>query len=417
MLLHATAVQAKQAGLQVLALHVHHGLSAHADDWLLHCKQQCAAWAAAGLPVRFQSQRLAGKPAPAQSVEAWAREQRYAALADMTREAGADLLLLAQHRRDQAETLLLQALRGAGAAGLAGMPRLQWRDGICWARPWLDQPRELVDRYIAEHGLAPVEDDSNADPRYARNRLRLAVWPTLLAAFPQAETSMAQSARWAQEALALQQEMAAQDLQALVGADGLDIAGISALSPVRASNALRAWIHAQTGQAAPASLIDRLQQECLPAAQGAWPSAGGWLRLYRGRLCWCAEAVHRVAPPSQSVNLGFAGDHAQPDWNGFWRVTPVQQGGVSAVLLQDLTLGARSGGEQFQRSPASAPRQLKKAYQAAGIPAWRRQGPLLFAGDRLLFAPGLGLDARLLAAAGEPQFTLDWRAGTPQANR
>lgn len=414
-LLHATAVQAQQAGLAVLALHVHHGLSVHADDWLRHCERQCVKWAAAGLPVRFQARRLVGRPAPAQSVEAWARERRYAALADMTREASADLLLLGQHRRDQAETLLLQALRGAGAAGLAGMPRLQWRDGICWARPWLDQPRELIDRYIAEHELDTIEDDSNADPRYARNRLRLTVWPSVLAAFPQAEASMAQSARWAQEALALQQEMAAHDLQMGGGPDGLDIAVIAALSPARASNALRAWIHAQTGQAAPASLIERLRHECFAAEQGAWPSAGGWLRLYRGRLCWVAEAAHAAPPPSQSVNLGFAGDHAQPDWNGVWRVTAVQQAGVSAVLLQDLTLGARSGGEQFQRSLKSAPRRLKKAYQAAGIPVWRREGPLLFAGDRLLFAPGLGLDARLLAAAGEPQFMIDWRPGSPQA--
>merc|ERR1739841_308703 len=112
----------------------------------------------------------------------------------MARQAGADLLLLAHHRRDQAETLLLQALRGAGVAGLAAMPRQDWRDGVLWVRPWLDHPREAIEAYIAQHGLRHIDDDSNGDPRFARNRLRLQVWPALQAAFPQAKAALAASA-------------------------------------------------------------------------------------------------------------------------------------------------------------------------------------------------------------------------------
>ncbi|MDN3922022.1 tRNA lysidine(34) synthetase TilS [Roseateles violae] len=406
-LLHATAMQARELGLEVLALHVHHGLSVHADAWLLHCEGQCAAWVAQGLPLRLQWRRLTGQPAAAESIEAWAREGRYAALAEMAREAGTDLLLLAQHRRDQAETLLLQALRGAGAAGLAGMPAQQWREGLCWARPWVDQPREAIEAYIAEHALQHIEDDSNSDPRHARNRLRLAVWPSLTAAFPQAEASLAQSAGWAQQALALLQEIADEDLRALGEGQGLDLLGLQALSPARASNALRAWLQRRTGQIAPASLIRRLAGDEARAGQGAWPCAGGWLRLYRGRLSWSHGAA-APPPPSQIVKLDFAGMHAQPDWGGAWRVEPVMQGGVAAGLLQDLTLRARQGGEQFQRAPRSTARSLKKAYQEAGVPAWQREGPLLFAGERLLFAAGLGIDARMLAAPGQAQFGLRW---------
>lgn len=413
-LLHATCVQALEQGLQVSALHVHHGLSERADGWLAHCRQQCARWADRGWPVRLDWRRLDGRPAKGQSTEEWARAGRYAALREMALAAGADLLLLAHHRRDQAETLLLQALRGAGAAGLAAMPARQWREGLCWARPWLDRPREAVEAYLALHDLDCVEDDSNGDPRYARNRLRLAVWPALLAAFPQAETGLAQAAGWAQQALDLQREIAAEDLRQLLGVEGFDVSAWQALSPARGINALRAWLRLATGQAAPASLIERLRHECAASTAGSWPCAGGVLRLYRGRLRWQTGGAVGATPqtggdrPSQTMNLGFAGAHPQPDWGGVWHVESVLHDGVAATRLQDLTLRARSGGEQFQRSPKSVARRLKKAYQEAGIPAWQREGPLLFHGEQLLFAPGLGVDARMRAAAGEVQFSLRW---------
>ena len=407
-LLHAVARQAREAGIEVLAFHIHHGLSAHADEWLAHCQQQCVDWRTQGLPVRFEWRRLSGGPASAQSVEAWAREQRYAALVEMARAAGVDLLLLAHHRRDQAETLLLQGLRGAGVAGLAGMPTLQWREGICWARPWLAQPREAIEAYVSQHGLRYVEDDSNADPRFARNRLRLSVWPMLSDAFPQAEASLSQAATWAQQALELQNEIADHDLRALDDEQsGLDLAGLLALSPVRQRNALRTWLARQTGRPASASLVDRLQAELPSAGQGAWPSAGAWLRLYRGRLSWSA-AETRPLPPSQIVNLGSVGRHEQADWGGAWQVEMTSKNGVSLALLQDLTLRPRQGGEQFQRAPRSSARSLKKAHQEAGVPAWLRDGPLLFCGDRLLFVAGLGIDARMFAAPGEPQCSVQW---------
>ena len=119
-LLHATARAAVGTGVEVLALHVHHGLQAEADDWLRHVRAQCRRWAGAGLPLRLDWRRLAGQPAPGDSIEAWARRGRYAALAEMAQAGGAGLVLLAHHRRDQSETVLLQALRG----------------GASWSWPW-----------------------------------------------------------------------------------------------------------------------------------------------------------------------------------------------------------------------------------------------------------------------------------------
>ncbi|MDM4765709.1 tRNA lysidine(34) synthetase TilS [Pelomonas sp. SE-A7] len=406
-LLHATARSARELGLRVLALHVHHGLSRHADDWLLHCRAQCEHWHADGLPVSFLAHRLNGAPAPGQSVEAWAREGRYEALQTLATEQGATLLLLAQHRRDQAETFMLQALRGVGAAGLAAMPAEQTRDGLVWARPWLERPREAIEAYLAEQGLSFIEDDSNADERYARNRLRLAVWPALGNAFPQAEAALAQSAAWAQQALDLQREMAALDLAGLLDDAGLDWAGLRQLSEARASNALRAWLQAELGEAAPASLVKRLLIEA--REEGAWPCSDGMLRLYRGRLSFelMAEPPTEARPVIQ-LDLSRPGLYPQPGWQGSWQVAPSATEGASEDVLRCLNMRERSGGEQFQRGPKGLPRSLKKCFQTEGVPAWRRQGPLLFSGEQLLFVPGLGIDGRSLASGTAPRLQLHW---------
>jgi tRNA(Ile)-lysidine synthase len=416
-LLHATAVAAQRLGLQVAALHVHHGLSRFADAWAEHCHRQCAQWQAGGLPVRLLSRRLAGKPARGESIEAWARSGRYQALQEMAKEAGSSLIVLAHHRRDQAETWLLQALRGAGVAGLASMPEQAERSGLTWARPWLDQPREAIEAYVRAHGLSHIEDDSNSDPRFLRNRLRRDLWPHLLEAFPQAEAALVMSASWAQEALALQLEIAQADLTALADARGLRLQSWLQLSSVRRSNALRAWLQQAAGRSAPASLVQRLlrelSQDLTPAS---WPFAGGVLRRYRGRLSF-DSALSEVsdAPRLRELSIHRAGRYRLAAWGGLLRVERVSQGGLPLALLASVQLRDRQGGEQFQRTPRSSARSLKKAYQAAGLSAWQRGGPLLFSGDQLLFVPGLGIDARVLAEPGVPQVRLSWEADSDAA--
>jgi len=386
---------ATRSGARVLALHVHHGLQPQADDWAAHCEGVAREFGA-----DFACTRLSGAPGRGDSIEAWAREGRHRALHDMAVAAGADLLLLAHHRRDQAETFLLQAMRGAGTAGLAGMPRAQWRDGLCWARPWLEQPRELIQAYAERHGLRWIEDPSNADTRHARNRLRQAIWP----AFPAAEVGLAQSARWAQQAQVLAAEVAAEDLARLATPARLDLAALSHLSPARASNALRAWLAQRT--IAPASLVERLLAEWRPGKTLSWPAPGGELHAYRDGLHWAQASVE--SPPPATIDLSHPGLHPQPGWHGAWLVETAGSG-VSPARLASLTQRARAGGEQFQRAPKSAPRSLKKACQEAGLAPWRRGGPLLFDGEgRLIAVAGLGMDARAFADQDEPRLALSW---------
>lgn len=399
--------------MQVVALHVHHGLSSQADAWSNHAQAQCARWARQGLAVRLLSHHLSDRPSVGESVEAWARQARYKALRSMALEAGATVVLLAHHRRDQAETLLLQALRGAGVAGLAGMPHSVQRDGITWVRPWLDHSREAIEAYVRRHRLRYVDDDSNADPRFARNRLRLQVWPALSQAFAQAETSLADAATWAGEASACLAELAAEDLAEVSGASGLDVKAWSRLSPARQTNALRAWLSRQTGRPAPASLVLRLQQELVGTGSAEWPVAGGSLRRRRGRLLYLGSGpIHVIdSERESSLNIRRAGRFALPGWGGVLVAQRVKEGGVPLAWLARLDLRAREGGEQFQAGIGRPARSLKKQYQAANVPAWGRGGPLVYSGGQLVFVPGLGIDARVIGLPGQPQLGLQWHSG------
>lgn len=416
-LLHATLAAAGALDIGVAALHVHHGLMADADAWLLHCEQQCRRWAKRGRRLVFDHRRLDGNPARGESVEAWARRERYAALREMAAAHAASAVLLAHHRLDQAETLLLQALRGAGVAGLAAMPEVAQRDGISWLRPWLDVDPAHIAAYVRRHRIAFVEDDSNTDPRYARNRLRLRVWPALIAGFPDAQEALAASAGWAQEARACADALATIDLTEIADERGLRLVPWQALPPARRSNALRAWLEAQTGKAAASSAVRRLLDE-LPAssAPARWPLGRFELRRYRGRLGCTAisqAALRDSAAEHRSKTLAVtrAGHYALAGWGGAICATRVTQGGVALAALAQLRLAERRGGEQFQSALERPARSLKKQYQAQAVPAWERQGPLLYHGDELIFVPGLGIDARALAAHGEAQLHLAWIAG------
>jgi tRNA(Ile)-lysidine synthase len=414
-LLHATAQAARATGLQVVALHVHHGLNPAADDWLAHLRRQCDRWAHGGLPVTLRATRLEGSPAAGESIEAWARRERYRALAAMAHDAGTNVVLLAHHRRDQAETVLLQALRGAGPAGLSAMPREAFRDGLHWCRPWLEQPAAAIAAYVKRHRLSHIDDDSNLDRRFDRNRLRHGVWPVLLAAFPQAESSFLHAAEQAQWAQRLIDEVAEADLRAcLVSADAqqaLDAAALQALTPARRIGALRRWLAGEGVTHGLDRLAQRVADELPGLSAARWPiDTTCELRLYRRRL----GVVPVAATPTSEMPLGEVpspagvGRHVLPAWGGVLELARAVQGGVSPSLLATACLRTRRPGDQFQFSARSAARSLKKQYQDRAVPAWQRGGPIIAAGELIVFVPGLGVDARAMAKAGEPQLAIRW---------
>lgn len=418
-LLHSAWRQSRGSELQIVALHVHHGLMPAADRWQLHLERQCARWRQVDGRLSLRVVRLAGQPGPGDSIEAWARRERYLALAAMAREVGAAEVWLAHHRRDQAETVLLQALRGAGASGLSAMASRFERHGVRWVRPWLDQPAQRIQAYLTRYRLSHIDDDSNADVRFARNRLRHQVMPAFLGAFPHLEQSLVDVARQAQAAAELQDEIAQGDLLMIHAVPGqtLPLPGWLALSPVRRRFALRQWLKQGGAGAVSEAMLQRLLDELPSAPSGAqWSLPPDWrLRLYRGQLGLMAGR----AAPAQAGGQASSPLSAPLKGCGLWpleawlvmaEVTPVCEGGIEPCWLIGARWRNRLPGDQFQSAPGACPRSLKKQFQAAGIPSWQRQGPVLVAdvtrGAQMLYVPGLGVDARVRAPSGREQWQI-----------
>ena len=411
-LLHAARRAADALGTSVVALHVHHGLMADADRWSAELAALCARW---GVPLL--EDRLRGAPPAGESVEAWARRERYAALARLARGAGATIVLLGHHLHDQAETVLLQALRGAGPAGLAAMPRVVEREGLTWARPWLARTGGEIDAYVAPLGVEVAQDPSNADPRFARSRLRRDVMPALRKAFPDAEAALAAAARRAAEARAVLDEIALEDLQRLGAGGVLPLPAWHALSPARRANALRAWLGRVLAGPVPQTLVDRLMAEARDDATRRWPVDGGHvLRAWRGELAVVAPARPRTSVTHASAEGGALSllrcdRYVLPGWDGVLEVFATADRGVAPHRLVQVEARPRAGGERFALNPGGGARSLKKQWQSQGVPAEGRDGPLLHdAAGALLFVPGLGIDARAWAPAGAPQWGLRWLA-------
>lgn len=268
---------------QVVAIHVHHGLQSAADAFVDQCKKVCAQHA---VPLKIC--RVDARHAPGQSPEDAARQLRYATLIEAARgpwpgqSASAALLspvrsmALAQHADDQVETLLLALSRGAGVAGLAAMPAQWSRAELEWHRPLLDVPGQVLRDWLAARGQDWVEDPTNTDARYTRNRIRSQLLPALQQAFPQFRATFARSSRHCAEAAELLQEMAQADLMAVGNPPG--ITALQALSPARQANVLRHWlrsVHATTPSAA--------QLDQLLAQIGVCRTRGHRIHLKMGR--------------------------------------------------------------------------------------------------------------------------------------
>jgi tRNA(Ile)-lysidine synthase len=408
-LLHATARAGKALGTSVVALHVHHGLMADADRWAADVEALCGRW-----NVAFAGERLTGAPAAGESVEAWARRERYAALGRLARAAGAGIVLLGHHADDQSETVLLQALRGAGPAGLAAMPRIIERDGLAWARPWLGRTGGEIDAYVASLGVAFARDPSNADPRFARSRLREAVLPAFRQAFPDVDAALAAVARRAGEARAVLDEVADEDLQRIGARRSLPLGAWRQLSRARRTNALRAWLARVLDGPVPQALVDRLLEEACDDAPRRWPVDGArLLQSLSGQLLVADRLAPAPVPARAGTTLSLlrCDRYDVPGWGGALEVFAVDEHGVAPHRLAQVQARVRAGGEQFLLHPAGVVRSLKKQWQSQGVPAPGRDGPLVYdSAGALLFVPGLGIDARAWAPAGAPQWGLRWHS-------
>ncbi|MES2902376.1 MAG: tRNA lysidine(34) synthetase TilS [Pseudomonadota bacterium] len=425
-LLHAAHAYSQQHAIPLFAFHVHHGISPNADQWLAHCENMAGA-----LGVQFKATRVVLEKGKS-GVEAAARKLRYASLGAMCRSHGVPLLLTAHHLDDQAETVLLQLLRGSGTAGLSGMdsansaPELLANSDLVMARPLLPVSREQLEAYVAEHAIAYVEDESNTHPRYARNALRYQVMPALAQAFPGYQERFARSAAHAQSAQRLLTEMAEQDLAASLLGDCLDVGKLRTMSTDRSYNMLRHWFALRSlRMPSTAWLSEMLVQlvEARPDAQLLVTHPDCHIRRHRDRLYITpklTELAGQRDPDDEGVIVKEgekfvwtgAASMQFPSYGGVLHFDEAEQGVDPAWLReQKLVIDFRKGGERLKPAANRPTRPLKYHYQAADVPAWERERlPVVNAGKSLVFAAGIGMDCHHFGTGSGPFIALRWVA-------
>jgi tRNA(Ile)-lysidine synthase len=396
-LLHATI---KAHGKKnVHAFHVHHGIQQEADQWQAHCKAVSKKFG-----CHFDTRNV--KLNKLSNIESQARNLRYEALTQMCQAHKIQDLLLAHHLDDQAETVLIQLMRGAGLPGLSAMPQVKSKELIHLWRPFLNMRRKDLEIYAKEHQLTWIEDPSNQDESYRRNAIRKTILPTLEKFQEGAIENLSRSAKHLGEAQELLNQLADIDLGLIEAKEGLSKTNLIRLyktSQARATNALRRWL-SKNGLAYPSE--ERLTawwselQQTRPDSQLQWDHDQQVIRLWRGHLTitqdssstevigeWVFKKI-----PANSKKPGIAKD----------RFEKAKQKGLINTM-------AREGGEKFKVDAKRPRRSLKNLYQEADIPPWQRDVPLLYIGEELVAVAGIGISADWLTTEG-PRISPEWQA-------
>jgi len=391
--------QARNKQSQIYAFHIHHGLQKQADDWLIFCEKLAKKYK---IHFDFRLLHLTGNQEQG-NLEARARAGRYEALTDLCAEYGINDLLLAHHQNDQAETVLLQLLRGAGVAGTAGMPgsrELKIKEGkITLWRPLLEQSKQELEVYAKEYKLKWIDDPSNQDSKYRRNAIRKTIIPALEKLQPEAIANLARSAGLLGEAQTLLDRLAMQDAKTIFIKDGIQLKQLLELSKKdlpAANNVLRYWLKMNE--------LTMPSQERLAAwwrdlntvkagAQLEWTHDEKSIRLWRGILqieeLKLGEWVFKTIPSASKT----------PGLPSQW-FKEAQKNGL--ISQKD-----RSGSEKIQIKVNTPRKTLKNLFQEGDIPPWQRNAPLLFINGELIAVAGVGLSHPHLAHSG-PRVRPEW---------
>jgi tRNA(Ile)-lysidine synthase len=405
-LLHWLAGQRDALAADLAAVHVDHQLQAQSAAWTAHCRAVCDA-----LQISFSSLQIDASAAPGESPEAAARAARYAALADWLPDGA--VLLTAQHRDDQAETVLLQLLRGAGPRGLAAMPVLAAFGRGVLVRPFLSLQRAQILEYARRQHLHWVEDPSNEDTRFDRNLLRHQVLPLLQSRWPAVGRVLARAADLQADQAELAGELARQDLRVCQRgdqADRLDCQALRRLAVSRQRNVLRHWIEGNAFPLPSRDVLEQLRSRVVEARADAcpllhWP--GAELRRYR-------DTLYLMAPQAElDGRRRYAWDLAGPlclaAAGGTLCATAVQGAGLRVPSGARVDIRFREGGERLQPAGRAGHHSLKHLFQEWAVPDWERaRVPLIYAGDQLAAVAGLCICEGFQASGSETGYLLHW---------
>ena len=439
----ADRLQASDTAVRIIAVHINHQLQVFANEWGRHCAQVAKAFS-----VEFVECKLKGKPAPGESLEAWARAGRIAALVEQARLHSNSTILLAHHLQDQAETLIYRLLRGSGASGLASMQVATEWHGVPVQRPLLGESRDSLVAYAQAQNLKWIDDPSNKDERLARNAIRAQVIPSLKRVLPDAMSRIANSAQSLGDDAQVLAEVGAADF-----ADcGLSAAKLGMLSKARAANALRSWVRSHgllpPSRAVLHEMVNQLVSPVVTPSRythsGQIVHAGWVWTRYRDKLFAAplpaAVGVDWLAPPQGSavqfdtasgfgqmahLSAGFAA-HCEwrPSQTDLLPASPLngseRRSGRLAVRVPSNWIGNLRveplGGASTFRLASDRPRRSLKAHcQSLGIASIARPWlPVIMYQDTALIAAAIGVNWEVINTLSSDsddlsEVSLDWR--------
>jgi len=402
-LLHLLSAFKQTIPFNLLAMHVHHGLSANADAWAEFCLQQCAL-----LNVPLEIVHISIEKDTKLGIEGAARQLRYEALFSYKLdEVPVDYIVTAHHQDDQAETLLLQLFRGSGIKGLASMAAVDNARRLL--RPLLNISRSQLQDYAELQGIQWCEDESNTDTHYDRNFVRHEVLPILEARYPAVKSVLARSALHLAEANELLDALAAIDAEQLISSNSICLIGLAKLEFSRAKNVLRWWFAKNYLSMPSAEYLSQIISQLLNAKA----DANIHIVLQHLVLKKFQKKAYLLQEKSQQAfDMIWNGEAALMLPNGgqlfFKQVTG--SGLALKFGMTKLRITSRDGGERFKPNVLRPTRTLKHLLQEASIPPWQREYlPLIYWHDTLACVPGIGISHELQAVGDELGIEIVWQ--------
>lgn len=391
---------------KITAVYVHHGLQIGADAWAGHCETVSEA-----LGVDFLLLQVNATASRGESPEDAARNARYNALKSLL--GVDDVLLVAQHREDQLETVLMQLFRGSGLRGLSGMPEsMPFGRGVL-IRPLLNAAKTAVNEYAKIHQLSWIEDPTNQQCDFDRNYLRNEILPGLRQRWPGIDKTVARSAQHCADAQQLIGEWTGDLFDPAYDPDDqtLDMARLAALTPNQRNWVLRQWFAVLCLKPPRKAVLQAIVEQVLKARDDANPeiqNQGHFIRRYRQKL-FCLAAERLQKEPADKV--WRAQDSYLQMANGYTLSRVESASGISQRLWQSakVTVSNRQGGEKIKLRGRGGHYDLKKLYQQAGIPPWERETrPMVYLNGRLAAVAGLWIDEWAWAEDENGCYQLQW---------
>lgn len=401
-----------ELGFDLRALHVNHGLNPLANQWQEHCAALCRELV---VPLQIVQLDLAESLRAGTGIENAARNARYTAFSSQLRAK--EVLLLAHHRDDQIETMLLRLMRGAGPGGLAGMPQGRVLNQGFLYRPLLQFDRTELLAYARHEQLQWIEDPSNLAVQFDRNFCRQTILPLIETRWPGYRDSWSKSAALLSEADMLMQQLAEADLRGARGtsANELSLLEFNQLSKPRQRNLLRFWLQQLHLPEPGFNELQHLTEALIPSAadsRATWQGAGFCITRYQNRLM----AIRELAAIDSKTLLVWDPINqpilALPQ-NGSLQARrssgSENDARYALPVCGPLQVRYRIGGEtlRLRNRPRKA---LKKILQEQGIPPWcRARWPLLYAGDELICVPGVGAVDQSDIPASAEILVIEWQ--------